>query len=111
MSRASRRGAESARDSVAIEPCLRTDRLDLDRRLDDAQVQQLSSDHEPLDLARPLPDLSQLRVAQEALNLVFLDVAVAAVDLDRGVGHSARDLRGEQLGLRPRDRVVAMLVL
>ena len=55
------------------------------RPSDDAQVQQLASDHEPLDLARPLPDLGQLGVAQVALDLVLGDVAVAAVDLDRGV--------------------------
>ena len=54
--------------------------------LDDAQAEDPAGDHEPLDLARPLADLGQLGVAQVALDLVLLDVAVAAVDLDRGVG-------------------------
>ena len=56
---------------------------------DDPQPQDPARDHEPLDLARPLPDLGELRVAQEALDLVLLDVAVAAVDLDRGVRRPA----------------------
>src|SRR5262245_60651393 len=49
---------------------------------DDPQAEDPPGDHEALDLAGALPDLGQLRVAHEPLNLVFLDVAIAAVDLD-----------------------------
>src|SRR5215218_10859141 len=57
----------------------------------DAQVQQLSCDHEPLDLARSLADLGELGIAQVALDPVLLDVAVSAVDLDRGIRDAAAD--------------------
>src|SRR3712207_8938909 len=43
----------------------------------------ISRDHEPLDLARPLVDLGDLRVAVVALDGELLRVAVAAQDLDR----------------------------
>ena len=76
------------------------------RRLLDAEVQHLPADHQPLDLAGALADLGQLGVAQVALDLVLLDVAVAAVDLDRVVGGALGDLGGEQLGLRRRQREV-----
>src|SRR5919108_5104190 len=52
---------------------------------EDPEPEQLAGDHESLDLARPLPDLGQLRVAHEPLHRVVGDVAVSAVDLDRGV--------------------------
>ena len=45
----------------------------------------LPGDDQALDLARPLADLGQLRVAHEALDRIVGRVAVAAVDLDRGV--------------------------
>ena len=48
-------------------------------------IQAAPRDDEPLDLARPLSDLGQLGVAQVALDRVLGHVAVAAVDLDRGM--------------------------
>src|SRR5437764_6905631 len=57
-------------------------------------------DHEPLDLARPLVDLGDLRVAVVALDRKFLRVPVAAEDLDRLARLPPRRLGGEELGLR-----------
>src|SRR5207249_9375101 len=73
--------------------------------------EDLSRDHEPLDLARSLADLRELRVAEISLDLVLLDVAVAAVDLDPGVRDSRRDLRREELRLGGGQAVLATLVL
>src|SRR5689334_2400516 len=58
---------------------------------------QLPRDHDPLDLARPLVDLGDLRLAEEALDRVLLHVAVAAEDLHRLVGDVHRRLAREQL--------------
>src|ERR1051325_8054645 len=44
-------------------------------------LRHLARDHEPLDLLGALVDLRDLRVAHEALDGIFLDVAVAAEDL------------------------------
>src|SRR3569832_2273389 len=57
-------------------------------------------DHEPLDLARALVDLGDLRVPVVALDRELLGVAVAAEDLDRLGRLAAGDLRREELGLR-----------
>src|SRR5438132_14067877 len=48
-----------------------------------AQPEDRPGDHEPLDLARPLVDLRDLRVAVVALNRKLLGVPVSAEDLDR----------------------------
>ena len=50
--------------------------------LDLVALQQLLADHHALDLARALADQEQRRVAVEALDLVLLRVAVAAVDAE-----------------------------
>src|SRR3990172_1579873 len=59
-----------------------------------ARPQELPRDHEPLDLARSLADLRELRVPEHPLDRVVRDVAVPAVNLDRLVryegGHLAR---------------------
>ena len=47
-----------------------------------SQAEQVPSDHHPLDLARSLPDLGELRVAKVALDAVLSDVAVPTVHLD-----------------------------
>src|SRR5262249_13988136 len=47
-----------------------------------ARHEQLSGDHEPLDLRRALVDLEELGVAHELLDRVLLHVPVAAEDLD-----------------------------
>src|SRR5579884_654281 len=49
-------------------------------KLDLVALEQLAPDHHPLDLASALADQQQRRVAVEALDLVLLRVAVAAVD-------------------------------
>ena len=54
----------------------------------DPQAQDLARDHEALDLAGALADLGELGVAQVALDRVLGHVAVAAVDLDRGIRHA-----------------------
>ena len=48
-------------------------------------------------LEGPAADLEELGVAPELLDLVLGDVAVAAVDLDGGVGDVFGDGRGEEL--------------
>src|SRR5207244_4069396 len=58
-----------------------------------ARHQQLTRDHEPLDLRGPLVDLEQLRVAHQLLDRVLLDVAVAAEDLHRVGRHLHADVR------------------
>src|SRR3712207_8647833 len=55
------------------------------------------SDH-ALDLRRALADEQQRRVAVDALDLVLLGVAVAAVDAQRLLGAEPAGLRGEELG-------------
>src|SRR5262249_41360661 len=55
---------------------------------------------EPLDLARPLEDRVDLRVAVHALDGVLARVAVAAEDLDRALGAPDRDLAGLELAHR-----------
>src|SRR5215218_1321982 len=67
-------------------------------------------DHHLLDLAGPLVDLEDARVAEEALDVVLLGVAIAAVDLESLVGDPLRHLGGEELGLR-RFEGEALLVL
>src|SRR3989440_11350861 len=57
-------------------------------------------DHDALDLVRALVDLRDLGVAQEALDRVLLDVAVAAEHLDGLDGDRHRRVRAEQLGHR-----------
>ena len=49
----------------------------------DAEAEHRAGDHEPLDLARALVDLRDLRVAVVALDRELLRVPVAAEDLDR----------------------------
>src|SRR5688572_14819641 len=67
-------------------------------------------DHHLLDLACPFVDLEDARVAEVALNVVLLGVAIAAVDLERLVGDPLRHLGGEELGLS-RFEGEALLVL
>src|SRR3712207_7923947 len=55
------------------------------------------SDH-ALDLRRALADEQQRRVAVDALDLVLLGVAVAAVDAQRLLGAEAAGLGREELG-------------
>src|SRR3712207_8054408 len=55
------------------------------------------SDH-ALDLRRALADEQQRRVAVDALDLVLLGVAVAAVDAQRLLGAEPAGLRREELG-------------
>src|SRR5215211_9465300 len=74
-------------------------------------AQQRAGDHEPLDLARALVDLGDLRVAVVALGRELLRVAVAAEDLDRLAGLAARDRAREQLRLRTRLGVRPPLLL
>src|SRR5204862_2895647 len=54
-------------------------------------------DHDALDLVGALVDLRDLRVAHHALDRVFLDVAVAAEDLDRVGRDLHRDVGAVEL--------------
>src|SRR3954468_2375630 len=64
-----------------------------------------------LDLVGAFADGEDLRVAVEAADGVFLDVAVAAVDLDRLLGGADGQAPGLELGLRSGQGEVAPLVL
>src|SRR5581483_6470365 len=55
------------------------------------------ADHHALDLGRSLADQEQRRVAVEALDLVLLRVAVAAVDAEGLLDDLLARLRGEEL--------------
>src|SRR3954447_15687973 len=66
--------------------------------LDLVPLQQLLADHHALDLRGPLADQQQRRVAVEALDLVLLRVAVAAVDAEAFFDAVLAGLRGEELG-------------
>src|SRR6266508_520919 len=61
-----------------------------------------TTDHEALDLARPLADLEDLRVAIETGHGGGVDEAVAAEDLRRLSRRGNRRLRGVELGHRRR---------
>src|SRR5436190_10809893 len=65
--------------------------------LDLVTLEELPPDHHLLDLGGPLADQKQRRVAVDALDLVLLRVAVAAVDAKRLLGVGARGLGGKQL--------------
>src|SRR3954447_12590813 len=60
-------------------------------------LQQLAPDDHPLDLGRSLADEQQRRVAVQALDLVLLRVAVAAVDAEALLDAEAPGLGGEEL--------------
>src|SRR3954454_23474087 len=61
-------------------------------------LQELLADNHALDLRGPLADQEQRRIAVEALDLVLLRVAVAAVDAEALLDALLAGLRGEQLG-------------
>src|SRR3954452_21652364 len=60
-------------------------------------LQELAADHHALDLRGALADQQQRRVAVQALDLVFLGVAVAAVDAERVLDALLAGLGREQL--------------
>src|ERR1700709_2013080 len=66
--------------------------------LDLVPLQQLLADNQALDLGGSLADQKQRRVTVEALDLVLLRVAVAAVDAEALLDALLAGLRGEQLG-------------
>src|SRR5436305_14645532 len=68
-------------------------------------------DHHLLDLAGALVDLGDAGVAEVALDVVLLGVAVAAVDLQRLVGDPLGHLGGEQLGLGGFEGVALLVLL
>src|SRR5690606_23805825 len=73
--------------------------------------QQAARDDMGLDLGRALEDAEDARVALDAADLVFQRVAVAAMDLKRGVGVAPGDARRQQLGHAGLDVAAAGLVL
>src|ERR1700712_1137190 len=66
--------------------------------LDLVPLQELFADNHALDLGSPLADQQQRRVAVEALDLVLLRVAVAAVDAEGLLDALLAGLRGQELG-------------
>src|SRR3954465_2557744 len=66
--------------------------------LDLVPLQELLADHHALDLRGSLADQQQRRVTVEALDLVLLRVAVAAVDAEAFFDTGLAGLRGEKLG-------------
>src|SRR6476620_4680911 len=61
-------------------------------------LEELLADNHALDLRGSLADQQQRRVAVEALDLVLLRVAVAAVDAEAFLDAVLAALRGEELG-------------
>src|SRR4051794_34648657 len=61
-------------------------------------LEELLADNHALDLARSLADQQQRRVAVEALDLVLLRVAVAAVDAEAFFDAVLAGLRSQELG-------------
>src|SRR5579883_2670073 len=59
-------------------------------------LQQLTRDHKALNLARAFANGAELDVAIELFDRVVLDEAVAAVNLQRLVGHTHRNFRRKQ---------------
>src|SRR6476661_7204028 len=66
--------------------------------LDLVSLEELLADNHALDLGGSLADQQQRRVAVEALDLVLLRVAVAAVDAEALLDALLAGLRGEELG-------------
>src|SRR5689334_15525005 len=64
------------------------------------QVQDITRDHHPLNLAGALANRHQPRVAVDALYRELGRVAVATVNLDGVARYPLGHLSGEQLGLR-----------
>src|SRR5438874_12375871 len=87
--------------SAGASPCTRSTapliRSAVEAKLDLVPLQQLAADQHLLDLGGPLADQEQRRVAVEALDLVLLRVAVAAVDAERLLGVLLRRLGREEL--------------
>src|SRR5688572_28371002 len=81
---------------------------DLDRS---AVAQEHARDDDLLDLRRPTTKAGQLRVAPGALDGEVLDVAPAAMDLDRILGVFRGALRHVGLGHRGLDHVRLALIL
>src|SRR5438105_6386891 len=73
--------------------------------------QQCIRNDQPLDLAGPLVDLRDSRVAEMALDVQLLRVAHPAVDLDRLVGDAVRRFRSEQLRHARLARIPAARIL
>src|SRR4051794_19008736 len=71
-----------------------------ERSISITRHEQLSCDHEPLDLRRALVDLVELRVAHQLLDRVLLHVAVAAEDLHRVGRDLHAGIRSEAFGVR-----------
>src|SRR5688572_33483439 len=67
------------------------------RYLDLVPLEELAADDHALDLRGALADQQQRRVAVEALDLVLLRVAVAAVDAEGVLDDLLAGLGGEQL--------------
>src|SRR6516164_9614033 len=72
-------------------------------------LDHVSSNDNLLDLAGAFVQAEQAHVAVEALDAVFRDVAGAAVDLHRAVGHAPAHLGCEQFAARYEDRAGARL--
>jgi len=75
------------------------------------RLQNPRSDHQSLNLARPLVDFRDARVAIRSLDGIFAAVAVAAVDLnglmrDSGRHLARKKLRDGRLHAEPHSRVL-----
>src|SRR5215210_2960515 len=91
-------GSSSSRCSIACRMRVLVSPLDTRPSLDLVALEQLLADHHALDLGGALADEEQRGVAVEPLDLVFLRVAVAAVDPERLLHDLLAGLGGEQLG-------------
>src|SRR5680860_762746 len=96
-------GTSAWKRSTAVRMTSAVDAIGLDL----VPLQKLLADHHALDLRGPLADQQQRRVAVEALDLVLLRVAIAAVDAEALLDALLAGLRGEQLR-HPRLQVGAL---
>src|SRR5216683_7759251 len=100
--------APAAQPSLCAAPCTA---IDPPPWRPSALSEQCVGDDHALDLAGPLVDLGDARVAEVTLHVELLRVAHPAVDLDGLVGHAVGRLRGEQLGHARFARVALPAVL
>src|ERR1700749_2760117 len=92
-----RAGTSAWKRSIAVRIRSDVDAISAPTSSDLVPLQDLFADHHALDLGGPLADQEQRRVAVEALDLVLLRVAVAAVDAEGVLDVFLARLRGQEL--------------
>src|SRR6202012_5446306 len=89
-------GTSAWKRSIAVRIRSGVEATRLHGPLDLVPLEDLFADHHALDLGGPLADQEQRRIAVEALDLVLLRVAVAAVDSEGVLDVFLAGLRSEE---------------